>query len=952
MNQRSTRLVLALAWSLCASTLAAQESSVPKEPGAIAPAGTWTVAGGSPARTGATATVPIRRDVERAWERKLGGKIESEPLVWDQDIHVELSKSGGKRSLVTVELATGKLRAEYKAPDDVPLQPSIWGNFVALAGAQTVDVVRRSSSDLQLIRRVEIGSDVSTTLLFEDELYVGSSAGVHRAQPFGGTIVWHADGKVIGPLALRGEHVYATFDHGDGACTLTALDRESGARVNELALKFESAPTSVDLVVNQGSVYLQADVPVQLAEYETPVTSSLVVSRNLGNGDLTLPFGHGILYAAPTEWRRGWLGYASEEDTNALLLCRDATGRRGLPVLTPADKAYYNGQPVSVASDVAFAGGGSFTLPALRVLTRSDVTSRFRPVPAKNAVIHVVDDSSLLVLRRARSGRSPFVAEEAVDTRLTGRAVLANANVVHGDYEIKLADGVLNKFGKRDKREPVQLAQVRMVETEDGKRAYAADLKAIGSGWKRLASSELAEEYARLALHARSTNDVALIQRMMKSAMEHGSEDSFDKVISALAKLEKRPGKVKANKARGIVESAASLGGTEDRLWARFQALDESTPTDVRHAVLRSLLAESPEHEGATEYVRGLLPDDLQAALDANPLEWLDYQKALEQYPAERIQLAASEGDATPEQRALGRAVHTWREDLVALQSERLLLIGPPTAPAGMAHALRYGELICRALEETIAAPADGARERLTIQVYESLDEYSQHVRGDEPGLGLEWRACIYNTRINAVELFLPGNPQMAARAVPAFAHQLAHQWIRETCSVTHEPGSQLDTSLGGYWIIEGIATLAEDFEFDVERGEWSTLNPRSDRLDLVAGAPEEYLLPWKKVLTSNVREFVGLSREPKYPVDRTWTLGEPQKTSKASFFYGQAAATCQYLLHADEGAQREKLVGFLRGYYSANEQAVQVKQVAGLDEVGLGGKVREFAIETIRSGQ
>jgi hypothetical protein len=88
-------------------------------------------------------------------------------------------------------------------------------------------------------------------------------------------------------------------------------------------------------------------------------------------------------------------------------------------------------------------------------------------------------------------------------------------------------------------------------------------------------------------------------------------------------------------------------------------------------------------------------------------------------------------GRQTADQNKLLELRQRWREDLIALQSERMLVYTPVTAPGSVARCLWLGERVCAELERPFA-PFPRVREptnRMRLLLYESQREYLRESR-------------------------------------------------------------------------------------------------------------------------------------------------------------------------------------------------------------------------------
>src|SRR5205823_14076360 len=118
-------------------------------------------------------------------------------------------------------------------------------------------------------------------------------------------------------------------------------------------------------------------------------------------------------------------------------------------------------------------------------------------------------------------------------------------------------------------------------------------------------------------------------------------------------------------------------------------ALPAEASFALRAALVRAVLERAPGHAEAGTLVRAALPPGLPLPAAFDALEWLDFAEAARATPIRVVTLPEKgEKDLSPQQRELGSARHTWRPDLVALESKQLLVITPVEKPGRIAKCL------------------------------------------------------------------------------------------------------------------------------------------------------------------------------------------------------------------------------------------------------------------------
>ena len=147
-----------------------------------------------------------------------------------------------------------------------------------------------------------------------------------------------------------------------------------------------------------------------------------------------------------------------------------------------------------------------------------------------------------------------------------------------------------------------------------------------------------------------------------------------------------------------------------------------------------------------------------------------------------------------------------------------------------------------------------------------------------------------------------------------------------------------------GYWIVEGFASMVEEFRLDPVTGNWEAENPIARRRDLLAGTTEDQRIPWQRLFDLDVKGFYELDQDRDRDVATTVYLGPPRATSEMNLFYAQAATVSHYLFNADEGRHRPALLEYLASYYRGDEADLDVEQAFGIDADTLGERTLEYA--------
>lgn len=894
------------------------------ESGAAAEPGRWTIEGGCAARTGSTRTAPLLERPEVAWRHALRGTLESEPLVWDERVLLAVCDTPTRRSLLVLDLESGTVLLSQALPATQPLAPALWGSRVAVRPEpDRIEVFRVDGRRLRPFRTLRGHGVVSAPLILDDELYLREGDELVRYDLDRNEPVWRiaapeasgTAGVFRGTPSVRGAHVYALSYDREGRAELLALRRADGAVVDRAAVGFHggelpAVDAEVLLAVHAREVFVRHALPVAGSrgeEYGVSRTTLEEPGRFRADGTTlhhldTLPVDVGPV---------AFLGEEGAADptnapSDAWVALAEAAGERarwiagtlapeGVLGLVLADRASHAAllerPPPAAAQGLLYFGELAVDAHDWAILWRLEQRPRLRPVPARDALLVVSGAGELICLRTPSIPADPL-AERVADVR-------------------------------------------------------------------REAARNLAEGYALLATEALRTNDPGLLRRFVEEAERRGATSRG--LASARAGLERLeasgrvlvgdPRRVQALEARERELRAAPAQG----LLARARA---AGPGPEGRAFARAVLDEAPDHAGAAELVGTWLAPELPRTSPLPAASWLDFLDATARAPV-RYVAPGSAGDAparplpsnlgADELRRLEAEVQGWRPDVGGYASERLFVISAPGRPGAVARSLEVGEYLCDVLEEVFAPlgpPAAGTRP-LTLLLYESRERYlEQSRRGHSlPEAALGWTAGHYNPAEQVSRMFVPDDDRDARRLLKVYAHELTHHWIDARSPLKRSANARApEADVPGFWIVEGFASLVQEFRLDLERRTWSAPDPRAGSLDLLANAPAEVLLPWSRVFAASHAEFATLDAADQHQIPLAWTLGATAPRSEIHLFYAQAGAVCHYLFEADAGARREALLA----YYAARERgeraALDVERAFGLSAEELGRRAREYA--------
>ncbi len=977
--------------SLCLVVPAVQED------GAIAPAGAWVTHGGSPARNRATLTPPLRSTPHLGWSYAAPGPIEGEPLVWGGSVIVTFSDEK-ERGLALLDLRDGSVVDELRFPSAArELAPALWDGVLVVRA----DELRAYRVGTRRLREVwSRNGAFGPPLLYGDEVYAVESAGLTRLDAATGETVWRQGRGLHGRPSLRGDAVYVLGRSGDHV-TIDAVSRKDGSPLS--SVQPVSAPGGVPrsgpgaafvaVMAKDRVVYLENGV--QWAPGQ--ISRSLVAGADQRSPKNKVSATSLFHRAEAAEVLTGWLVTIPWEESALWLQTLDEgfvplASKEDHPELAARDDA-----PCRVGSAAYFAGA-AVDLDTHVVLWHLDGEPAGPMIPARDALLVQRDERHLEAWRTRDPVRHSdlsygVVLGNASGERIVGaRAVLADSSIEAGDFLIEKRRGEMslvkvrrdgsNKDLSRHVLHP--LASTLLLIDANDRIRYAAGALSFLRGADALIDESLGDDYAELAIDALPAKDYDLVGKIVARARECGVEEK--RLKRAVDLLERKAAEGAANrkddKAVLIETRVAELGRRRpDRLHAMASALPEAEH-DLRYQLLRAALLDDPSHAGSLAVldtldpllrasllsevererpgdpalaakVKSLLPAGLQPPEPFQTEEWLKFLAAIAHAPVTILDPKPAAPDLGPEERKLGAASLRWRKDLKGFRSENLFVITPVSRPGAIARCLAMGELVCQALDEIFAGGENrrDTRYPLYINLYDSKEEYLEQSasRGGHSGLG--WTAGHFDELDNLSRLYLPSGDESFEEVTQTFVHELTHQWVRNRCPLfTNEEAVQRlhKPPTGGYWIVEGFASLIEEFRFDGTAWRWTTENATSRRRDLATSAEEDQRVPWTELFAADRAAFGKLSKASSLRVPLRTRLGRVGLASPTSLFYAQAQTACYYLFAGADGAHRGALRDYLAAYYRGEDAKLDVASAFGMSADELGKRALAFARENL----
>jgi len=321
---------------------------------------------------------------------------------------------------------------------------------------------------------------------------------------------------------------------------------------------------------------------------------------------------------------------------------------------------------------------------------------------------------------------------------------------------------------------------------------------------------------------------------------------------------------------------------------------------------------------------------------------WLDFLELGSDLsaPIELVGEPAAGEKPSPEQVRLAAQRKEWRADAIGYRSGRLLLVTAGAPPDAVARIVRTGELACDVLE-SVFERARGPGERLEVLLYPTREDYLARSGKDLGGIEtvLGFTSGHFDVEAGVSRLFLPAEDERGTRLLDVSTHELTHHWLA-TRSGLGAPRAA--PSAGGFWVVEAIATWAEELRLDPERHAWSTAPERAASIDTLANASPRDLLPWRSLLQTSFDGYCKLETRPVCELSLDWQLGMRAPRSPMQLFYAQGAALAHYLYEGEGGANRALLVRAVESYYRG--QPLDLAKTLGTDPDELGERVLAWA--------
>lgn len=926
--------------------------------GAAAPGAGWVCAGGGTARTGRSDAEFIDRAPQVAWRRALAGPLDEEPVTWDEWIFVSSRSEKGGRLLQMIAVSDGRIAAKREFATTSPLQMSVSaGILVVRSGTAKVTALRCGSGQLFEIWSVDLPEAADSVLAIGRDVFVRGPRSISRWRAPSRVAVWTQPGTFRGRLASRGRWLYTTAFDESGNLSVLALDKATGATAglavgghHDGSLPDSAAVEPIVVLPSQCIVYHALPIPTKSGKPCTVTISPRSADApkkyeqssliRIGPGAIELDDGH-VMPGTP-------------EDP----VTTHDTGGQNSTILASkeSDAQFVNGwdRTTAVRGGV-YHPEGAIRMPDLRIRWRFPEPLVGRVVPCGRTLVGAVSDRELIALRvaetaaAANGGGTAPKAETAVPATpaAEGRVVLRTGEIRSGPLSV-VRDEITIGAGAAAVK--LRADRVAAAFANDGRVLFARDVDSLAEAFEQIAAARASAGMGALLQSAARLADPEFLQQFLQVGIERdASQADIDRVDARLKDL-LRPGKL--TKADPV--AAADLRKKADALRAEergavielFRAALPSLAGELRIDAVRWILRAAPGDKDAVAALRALLPADVQPAPGSNvAAEWADLAAAALRTPIRVLKpKPPSAPDLTRADRALGMATLAWRKDLIAIQSDRILVIAPADRPGPIARCIELGETVCSTLDTLFASGTArrDTREPLTILVYGTKDEFTAQCikAGEMPPHGLENTAGFYSPQYELARLYIPGGDAEFSHLIPTFAHELTHQWIAQRCPLFRDDEQRSTITTPGYWVVEGFATFVEELELSVHTRTFDA--PRAtESTSIVALAPREALHPWGRLLAMPQGEFAKLNPKGGAKVKFPDRLAWHRTIDPVRMFYHQAAAASAALWNMDNGQWREKFIAYVGRHYRGERATIE--EAFGVAPEELGRRIEDW---------
>lgn len=855
--------------------------------GELCPPGRWYTEGGNAARNAASANAPLIQRPRVAWRLALPGTICGDPLVWGEHVVVALRLTPNRVSIEARRLADGSLLGQRPLNSTTEPVPAMWGNEVVWRVGEGLELLRIGKNSLDYVTRMPAAKSVGAPLRLGTSVFavVDGKLTCMRAADF--RVVWKSsDAGFVGPVSAGDKAAYGIAGSG-GRWSVQAFDRTTGTPAGQSPSVAIDGSVSPRVQLVDEHMFVSFGSGHLLKEYRADIELNAVELRLplQENGPLR-PTAIPIPRALGAGVQIGALTATGGIQLGMFPLGSD----EGIRLDTCDLHRTIATVPPTIAGNVAYFGACAVDIEERRMLWR----------------LHRDGDKPLPMTRTIPAGRTLLLAAE--------RELIALREDAPAD---PVAAELTTTWLDKQRQRLTALTDAAMAALD----------------WD-------------LALD--------LVAQCRELQTDEAWATKREKDIAQKRKDNKKP--PDASKAQ-VVRSAAAAASRAalDDVQQLVATWTTRAPIEQRNA-LRFLLDQAPDHDATLKSVRALLPSEIQPSEPFLGRDWLDFLEAIAHTKVSWLDAKLEDfGQAnldplqaqSKQQLLEWRA--KWRPDLRALQSDRLLLFSPITQPGSLAKALATGELVCDALESMFATMPKVRQDPrpMLVFIYPDRDEYM--AASKQLGIDAEWTAGYYSDSLNELvaksRMFVPADDTGFASVLPTLAHELTHQWLQDRCPAFNPDRVASRVGPKAFWIVEGFASLVEQFELDLARRQFRFGQGDLQRPDLVASAKAKQLLDWNWLVKANRLDFARLMANPAaIGIPSSVHLGSGFRTRGVDLFYAQSAMLARFLYDAEGGRYKQQLLEFVCAYYTGKSDALDFEKAFGIAAKDLGPKIVEYS--------
>jgi hypothetical protein len=958
----------------------------------VAPAGTWQVEGGAINRARMTASTPvIEGPLEKTVTIDPGGELEAEP-VFDQETLITVrSNSKGQKILQVWNLETGRpIGGEKTFETTARIAPCfVDGELAVRAEDDSIEVHRLGTSGLRRIDRIrEKGVVMGHPLLVGDSVVVPMDDSLVRRDVRVNDPVWKVEGAFRGHVAFSDGKIYAVeYDTTSGMCRLAVIDFATGEVKGRHAVGRGAGGVpelpGEDRVSARGLLaFVQTEKPLGVSGGIKSNSVGIDLSKEANAVTPAAILGSTFMTEAPAILGRGWLGFYDHPIEGEKLVAT-LSPPEGMGIRQPtrlSGKGWHqellkHPQSPAFAREVSYFGGLAWDATTSRILWRQDDLDGPTLYPCEKGVIAVRDGRSIEIWRPTRDiVDGDEVVPSAPPTEPgKGLLILRDGKVVEGELRLRASErsNEIELVGGSSTRRYLDRDSL-FAALDDGTLLYAADSQALVEGLRRLGDRVEVESLDKVLGLAAKSGDPKFMRKVLIQARRLRMEDldELQEAYDVARKLDE-PDISRRNLERAEERFAEVGTARGDLYWKAVESIwddgeevvDDWGDTVTRklprrqYRLLELVLDADPGFEPAREKLEELLPDEIDLPANRRVVEWVEFAEVNAYHPVEIWWPTDGMADElTWEQDKLEEAQIGWRDDLTGYRSERIFIITPLKRPGGIARCMHLAEQLCDIMEGMFAG---GTHERdlqpMVILLFETRMEYIEQSTKGDPGSRsiIAQTAGVYTPSEKVSRLFLPDETDDGAWAdmIETLLHELTHHWVdcrNERIPESGDTGSGRTAGLPGYWIVEGFASTTQFFLLDPFVGTYETVNPRGNRIDVIANARDDQLLPWKLLFRRPHNQLWSLGSHSFDQFPLTWTLGGMQQPGGVGLFYAQAATVSQFLYNADNGRRRDQLYDYVINYYTSNEPQLSIQEAFGMSEDQLGQAAVDWARQVV----